>query len=145
MMAPLWSKYTVAKEQNNYDWIKKSIITLDRFLPIIACTMVIGVLFFEPVSRVWLHKELIYETGLIPSMAFYFFLQIWGSIYATVLNGIGHVNLQMILGITTALLNIPLSIFLGRNCGLGTTGVLLATVACMLITNILVTICTHKL
>lgn len=77
-------------------------------------------------------------------MAIYFFLQIWGSIYATVLNGIGHVNMQLVLGVSTAILNIPLSIFLGRECGLRTTGVLLATVICMLITDIPVTIHTHK-
>ena len=144
MMSPLWSKYTVAMEHKDYPWIKRSIITLDSVLPLVGIILFAGIFLFEPLAGIWLRKELVYEDGLVACMAIYFFLQIWGSIYATVLNGIGHVNLQLVLGVSTAILNIPLSIFLGRECGLRTTGVLLATVICMLITDIPVTIHTHK-
>lgn len=144
MMSPLWSKYTVAMEHNDYAWIKRTVFSFDKMLPLIAAILIIGVFAFEPVSRIWLRRSLDYESGLIPCMALYFFLQIWGSIYATVLNGIGHVNLQLVLAVVTAVLNIPLSIFLGQNCGMGSTGVLLATVVCMAITDIPVTIYTHK-
>ena len=143
MMAPLWSRYTVSMECKDYSWIKRTVISLDKALPIIAIILSIGVFLFEPISKIWLQKELNYEKGLIPCMAIYFFLQVWGSIYATVLNGIGHVNLQLILGVLTAIINIPLSVYLGYNCGLGSTGVLLATVVCMLVTDIPVTIHTH--
>ncbi len=144
MMAPLWSKYTVSMKEGDFKWIKKSILRLDAFLPIVVMILTLGVLFFRPAARIWLHKDLAYERGLIPGMAVYFLLQIWGSIYATVLNGMGHVNLQLILGVGSAVINIPLSIFLGKNCGLGTTGVLLATIICMAVTNIVVTIHTHN-
>lgn len=143
MISPLWSKYTVAMEHKDYSWIKKSIITLDKMLPLIAIGLSIGIFLFEPLVEIWLRRELVYEEGLIPCMAIYFFMRIWGSIYATVLNGIGYVNLQLMLAVFTAILNIPLSVILGRNCGLGTTGVLLATVICLLITEIPVTIHTH--
>lgn len=144
MMSPLWSKYTVAMEHKDYPWIKQSIVTLDKVLPLVGIILLAGTFLFEPLAKMWLRKELVYEDGLVACMAIYFFLQIWGSIYATVLNGIGHVNLQLVLGVSTAILNIPLSIFLGRECGLRTTGVLLATVICMLITDIPVTVHTHK-
>ncbi len=144
MMSPLWSKYTVAMECKDYSWIMKSIITLDKVLPLVGLVLSAGIFLFEPLAKIWLRKELVYENGLIACMALYFFLQIWGSIYATVLNGIGHVNMQLVMGVSTALLNIPLSIFLGRNCGLRTTGVLLATIICMLITDIPITIHTHR-
>lgn len=144
MITPLWSKYTVAKEQGDYRWIKKTVINLDKMLPIIGSILFIGIFLFEPVSRIWLHKTLAYEKGLIACMACYYFLTVWGSIYATVMNGLSMVNMQLILGGMTAIINIPLSIFLGKNCGLGSTGVCLATLICMIITNIPITYYVHQ-
>ena len=144
IMSPLWSKYTVAVEHKDFSWINRTIISIDKTLPFVAIILLMGIFLFKPISKIWLHRELVYEAGLIPCMALYFFLQIWGSIYATVLNGIGRVNLELVLGVLTAILNVPLSIILGRNCGFGSTGVLLATVVCMLITDIPVTIYTHR-
>lgn len=145
MISPLWSKYTVSMEQKNFKWIKETIINLDKTLPFIGIALTVGSFLFEPVSRIWLHKMLTYDAGLVQCMALYYFLTIWGSIYANVLNGMSKVNMQLVLGVTSAILNIPLSIFLGRDCGMGTTGVCLATVVCMLFTNIPVTISTHRL
>lgn len=145
MISPLWSKYTVAMEQKNYRWIKETVISLDKTLPLIGIALGIGSFVFEPISRIWLHKTLPYDTGLVQCMALYYFLTIWGSIYANVLNGMSKVNMQLILGCLAALVNVPLSIFLGKTCGLGTTGVCLATGICMLFTNIPVTISTHRL
>ncbi|WP_027397958.1 lipopolysaccharide biosynthesis protein [Anaerovibrio lipolyticus] len=143
-ISPLWSKYTMAVEQKNYVWIKTSIFKLDKMLPIIGLILIVSVFCFKPVANIWLQKELQYETGLIGTMAFYFFLMIWGSIYATVMNGMGILKLQLILAVSTATINIPLSIFLGKYCELGTTGVCLATVLCMLVSNILITISVHR-
>lgn len=145
MISPLWSKYTVASEQKNYKWIKQTVIKLDKTLPIIAVLLVIGSFLFEPISQIWLHKNLVYDTGLVQCMALYYFLTIWGSIYSNVLNGMSKVNLQLVLGIMAAVFNIPLSVFLGKSCDMGTTGVCLATGICMLFINIPVTISTHKL
>lgn len=143
MIAPLWSQYTVAVHKGNYSWINKTIISFDKLLPFIAIFLIMGIIFFEPLAEIWLRRDLSYESGLISCMALYWFLQIWGAIYANVLNGMSHVNLQLFFAVFTATLNIPLSIFLGKNCELGTTGVVLATVLCMLVTNIPVSVYTH--
>lgn len=144
MLAPLWSKYTVALQNNDYTWIKNTIFSLNKTLPLIGLILVMGVVVFKPLSVIWLQKNLEYEPGLILGMAIYYFLVVWGHIYATALNGMGRIDLQMYFGVGTAILNIPLSIVLGKYVGLGTTGVLLATIICMLITNIFVIIDTHK-
>lgn len=145
MISPLWSKYTVAMAKKDYKWIKKTVFCLDKMLPFIGIILIIEALVFQPLSRIWLHKELIYEAGLIPCMALYYFLSIWGSIYSNVLNGMSKVNLQLVMAVISAVLNIPLSILLGKNCVMGTTGVCLATCICMLMTNIPVTVGTHRL
>ncbi len=143
MLSPLWSRYTIALQNNEYSWIKKTILNLCKMLPFIAVCLILGALFFEPISQIWLHKKLAYEKGLVLCMAAYFFLMIWGSIYATALNGMGHINLQLYMGIIAAIINIPLSIYLGKSLNLGTTGVCLATVICMLCTNIPIIVEAH--
>jgi O-antigen/teichoic acid export membrane protein len=144
MLAPLWSKYTVAMVRNDYKWIKKSILSLNKMLVPIAMLLMVGILYFKPISVIWLHKELDYDNGLILCMGIYFFMIIWGSIYANVMNGIGQLNLQLVMAVLSAIINIPLSYFLGKTMHLQTTGVLLATIICMLITNIIVAIRVHR-
>lgn len=144
MMLPLWSKYTEAMERRDFRWIRDMIIKLDMLLIPIAIILVFGVFVYKPLSIIWLHKNLLYDKGLILAMAVYYFLYIWGTIYSTALNGMGKVSLQAGLGVTTAILNVPLSIFLGKNVGLNSTGVLVATIICMIITNIPITIRVHR-
>ena len=144
MISPLWSQYTVAMEKRDYKWIKKNICNLDKMLIPFSFLLLILVFVFEPISCVWLHKSLVYPKGLILYMGMYYFLSIWGSIYANVLNGMSKINMQLSLGCVVAVLNIPLSVFLGKNCKMGSAGVCLATVICMLISNIPITISTHR-
>lgn len=144
MLVPLWSKYTVAMVNKDFKWIKKSIITLNKMLIPVGIILILFVFCFKYISVIWLQKELNYDKGLILCMGIYYFLIIWGSIYSTVMNGIGKINLQLILAVFTALLNIPLSIFFSKTLHLNTTGVLIATIICMLITNIPVTVSVHR-
>lgn len=144
MLAPLWSRYTVAMVNKDFRWIKKSIISLDKMLVPVGILLIVCVYFFKSISIIWLKKELIYDKGLIACVGIYCFLMIWGSIYATVMNGMGQLNLQLILSVFTAVLNIPLSIFFGKTMQMHTTGVLFATIICMLIVNIPITVYAHR-
>ncbi len=132
-MSPLWSKYTVAKQEKDFVWIRKTILKLDAVLPFIAIILIVGALIYKPVSVVWLQKVLDYDKGLIPLMAVYAFVYVASNIYATLLNGMGLINIELIFGIITAVINIPLSVFFGKYCNMRTTGVLLATIVCLII------------
>lgn len=55
----------------------------------------------------------------------------WNNIYSFFLNGISKIRLQVILAVLAALANIPLSIFLAGHLGLGSSGVILATILCL--------------
>ncbi|QYH52207.1 lipopolysaccharide biosynthesis protein [Liquorilactobacillus hordei] len=140
MIAPLWSRFTVAFVRKDFIWMKKTLNKLNLSLIPIILVLLCGVLFFKPLSVIWLHKTLFFDKGLIPMMGIYYFLMIWGSIYSTFLNGIGKIKLQLYLAVFGALINIPLSIFFGKYCEMRTTGVLLATIICMVISNVPLTI-----
>lgn len=143
MIVPLWSKYTVYNERQDYRWIRNTLLKMDLIMPVVAVILIALTFLFKPIALFWLHEDLQYRNGLISGMAVYTFLMIWGSNYSTALNGIGRIDIQLYLAVFCAVVNVPLSIFLGRNCGLGSTGVLLATILCMILTNTIVTIDLH--
>ena len=64
----------------------------------------------------------------------------FGSIFVNVSNGMGIIKLQMIMCIVEAVLNIPLSVFLASNCGLGIMGVKIGTLLCCTGANVVMPI-----
>ena len=78
-------------------------------------------------------------------MAVYFIVYMYSGIYSIVLNGFGEVNIQLILGIISAILNIPFSIVLANGFGLQTTGICLGTIISMMVGNIAFTIQVNKI
>jgi Na+-driven multidrug efflux pump len=54
-----------------------------------------------------------------------------GNIFVVFINGVGKVQLQLIVGIICAILNIPLSYYFAHNLGLGSAGVILASIVCI--------------
>ncbi len=140
LVAPLWSKFTVAMEMKNYKWMRSIIRKMRILLIPIFIVMMFTVIFFQHLSDLWLGQHLVYESGLIVTMGLYVFSYIYSMIYATAMNGMGKVNLQVAVAVGAAVVNIPLSVFLATIGGLGTTGVCLATGLTSFVGNIIYTI-----
>ncbi len=77
-------------------------------------------------------------------MAVYNFCYIWSNIYAIACNGMERIHLQLYLAIIGAVINIPLSFYLGGRLHMRSTGVMLATVICMLMIAIPMAVDTHR-
>ena len=140
LVAPLWTKFTVAMEMKDYKWMRSIIRKMRILLIPIFIIMMLTVIFFQQLSDLWLGRQLVYESGLIVTMGLYVFSYIYSMIYATAMNGMGKVNLQVIVATAAAVVNIPLSIFFATRGGLGTTGVCLATGITSFVGNIIYTI-----
>lgn len=145
MISPLWSKFTVAKEMKDYSWMKKIVRKMNLLLIPVFMVIVITVIFFQPLSDIWLGRRLNYDKGLVLVMGVYIFSYIYSMIYATVMNGMGCVNLQLVVAIAAAIVNIPLSIFFAKSCMLGTTGICLATGLTSIIGNIIYTVYVNRI
>jgi O-antigen/teichoic acid export membrane protein len=128
VLLPFWSKATEMKEQNNWPWIKRAVKMLNLLLIPFAILIVFVVIFFDGLTTIWIGRVIGYSPYLIATLGIYCFLQLYNAIYSTMFAGIGAVNIQLALSLLSAAVNIPLSIFLAKNCGLGPTGVCLATV-----------------
>ncbi len=139
---PLWALYTKAQEEKKYSWIK-SIIKKQRLatLLIIAfCTFLI--LMSKYVFKYWIGEsfEFAYTTLII--IFGIALIHYWCNIHAIYLNGIGDLKLQTKTALISIILNIPLSIFLGKHSGVN--GVLLATIISISVFGILGTIEVNK-
>jgi O-antigen/teichoic acid export membrane protein len=128
ILSPFWSKATEMKAQNNWLWISRAIRSLVFLLIPFVILIIFIVIFFDSITNIWLGRVVIYSPHLIISLGVYCFLQIYNGIYSTMLNGIEAINVGFVFSLIFILGNIPLSIFFAKNCGLGPTGVCLATV-----------------
>ena len=140
VLAPIWGRVTLAKEQRDFVYIKKIIKKLKKILFLAILISIIIVICFKDISYIWLKREIDYPVGLIECMAIFVISNMYSGIYSTILNGIGNIRVQTIQAVLSAIINIPLSIFFAKNCGLGSTGVCLATTIESLIGNYVFTI-----
>lgn len=59
--------------------------------------------------------------------ALFVVVYLWYSIFIYFINGTGKIKLQLYTAVTVAIFNIPLSIFLAKNMGMGAAGVILGS------------------
>ena len=135
----------MAKEMKDYGWMRKIMLRMQLILIPVFIVMTITVIFFQQLSDIWLGTHLYYEPGLIITMGIYIFSHIYSTIYASAMNGMGNVNLQIAVAVVSAIINIPLSIFLAKPYGFGTTGVCMATGITSIIGNIIFTVHVRKI
>ena len=125
IMMPFWSAFTEAWVKEEYSWIKNIIKSLIKLWAIIGIVTLIMLLCSNLVYRLWVGKEIRVPNMLSAIMAVYVVLNAWGSIYSQFLNGVGKVKVQIYSAVICAVVNIPLSIFLGKRMGI--SGVILST------------------
>lgn len=137
-LSPMWSKVTQTAANGDFSWIMKAL--KKSLLAMVPFALVFGVLAFafKPIAKIWLGTELNYVPGLIPCMAIYYTLFLIGSVLSSIANGLGRTRVQLITGLAGAVINIPLSVFLCLVVKLDATGVLLATILTMAVSNVAV-------
>jgi len=126
IITPLWSAYTHAHAQGDMDWIKNKLYKLNLLLLPLTLGILFLIIFGPKIIEIWIGKDLGITSLLLWTMGGFTFIRAWNNIYAIFLNGIGKIGLQVKIAIIQSVMNIPLSIFLGRR--IGVSGVLLATI-----------------
>ena len=132
ILAPLWSRYTIENEKKNYIWIKNCLKYQLRLILIFILGILLLSCLFLPITKIWLHRDIDFPRSLIISMAIYTIVNMFAGIFATFLNGTGNINIELLLGLFGAIINIPLSVFFAKYFGWGLAGVCMATIVCQL-------------
>lgn len=132
ILTPYWSTITEAYTKGDYDWIKTSMKNLFKISMVLIFVIILMVVVSPLIYRIWIGKDVIIPLSLTIYMGIFFSLSIFYLPYNFFINGVGKVKLQMYFIVIAAIVNIPLSIFLAKNLGLGVGGVILGTTLCSL-------------
>ena len=126
ILTPFWSAFTEAWIKKDIQWTKNSMRKLKIFWVFLSAVTILMLIFSNFIYKIWVGKEIQIPINVSAAMATYVIVNAWNGIYSQFLNGIGKIQLQLIISIVAAILNVPLAIFLGMQIGI--SGVLLANV-----------------
>jgi len=140
---PYWSSFTEAFVKNDIQWIRKSINVLNRYAYGFVLVSIVLLLISPLVYSVWLQNKISIPLELSCLMCVYFIIILLTTPYTIFINGSGKVSLQSWQAILSAILNIPLCLLFAGYLKMGTSGVVLATIICLLPTLFLAPIQTN--
>ena len=131
IVTPFWSAFTEAWVKKDYGWIKRIIQKLKRIWLLYLVLGIAMISLAKFIYALWVGKDIIIPFSLTLAMGLYFLARAYGGIYVNFLNGTGKVKLQFYTAFFSAILNIPLSIFLAKTLNFGLAGIILATFICI--------------
>ena len=126
IVSPFWSAFTEAWTKKDIKWINNIMKNLMRVWLLFVFGGIIMLLFSSLIFKLWIRKDFEVPISISILSLCWALIYTWNGIFSQFLNGIGKIKIQLILGISTALLNIPLALLLGKT--IGVAGVLLANV-----------------
>ncbi len=145
ILTPFWSAITEAAALNDYKWMKSTYKQLTHVWIGIILLSVLMVLLSDTVYEIWIGRKIRIPYVLTCSMAIYQIVMSWNRIVTVIANGVGKVKLQLYYTIASAVINIPLALFLSKNIIHSAAGVTLATTISSLLCTYIGTIQTHRI
>jgi len=143
ILMPLWSAYTDAYHRHDLSWIKAMLgkqLVIFIFLVILTLLLII---FAKKIIIWWIGDNIKTDSYLVICMGIYVVISMWNNVFAFFINGIGKIKIQMYTAIIAMAINIPLSIYFGKNLGYGVSGVIMATTVSLSIAAIVLPIQTY--
>jgi O-antigen/teichoic acid export membrane protein len=134
ILSPVWTGFTDAYCRQDFIWIRSTIKKLKRIALILSVITIVMILSSNLMYDIWLGKNRTFEIPLLLSatMGIYIIVTILVSPYIYFLNGVGKINLQMILSCCTLLTSIPISIFMIRYMQMGVAAVVIGPIVSLL-------------
>lgn len=118
IITPLWSAFTEANAKNDFEWIKNTMKRLIQIWIGLCIVVLLMLLFANTFYKIWVGNAVQIPFSLSVVVALYIVINSWCSIFAYYINGVGKIKLQLYSGFLGAIINIPLSIYLGKIYGI---------------------------
>lgn len=131
VLTPYWSAFTEAFHTGDLEWINKSIERLKKFFFLTVILVLLMVLMAPLAYHAWVGTKVSVGTSLTSLIAVLTILTIWNSIYASFLNGVSKIQLQLYSSLIISVVNVPLSLFFAKTLDLGIEGVVLSGCCCV--------------
>ncbi|MGM8362800.1 lipopolysaccharide biosynthesis protein [Flavobacterium sp. ARAG 55.4] len=112
ILTPYWTAFTEAFYKKEYEWIEKTINTLVKYWSLSIIALIIMLFCANFVIKLWLGGVVNVSLPLSISICLYIIVFNWNAIFASFLNGVGKIRIQIMYAIVMGIINIPLSFFL---------------------------------
>ncbi|HVG15594.1 MAG TPA: oligosaccharide flippase family protein [Chitinophagaceae bacterium] len=125
IMTPLWPAFTAANAKKDFSWIEQTVGKFEKLSLLIFLLGLLMLLVSGKAYEAWVGNKVQVPFYLSVVLCFYTCLNTYRTIFCYYANAVGKIKIQLILIVTSGLINIPLAIFLGK--WLGLPGVVLST------------------
>lgn len=144
ILSPLWPAFTDAYTKKDFVWMNKIYNKMSKLYLVLILAVICVVLLSPYIIQIWIGNEIKVPFILTVSIGLYTMVHSWSQLQVLLINGIGTVKLQTYVTMIGLVLHIPLSLFLGRQLGWGTVGVITSMSAIAIIYSIFFTIQIRK-
>ena len=145
LTSPLWSAFTDAYVKGDDRWIRTTVKKTVKLWGVLTFVAVI-MLALSPIAyRLWIGQTVEIPFSLSIAMCLLVVLMTWNGVFTLFVNGVGKIQLQVLFAVGVGLCFIPLSILFAKVLNMGSAGVVLATVACMLPGSIITPLQYHRI
>lgn len=143
VLTPFWSAVTDAITRGEYDWVKKTVISLNKIWGLSVICAIIMTIICDWVYKIWLNDSIDIPMHLTIACAAYACVSNWNNIYSYILSGTGKLQIQLWLASFQGIIYIPCAIILGKVMGL--VGIPIALTCVLLLSSILPPIQCYKI
>jgi len=132
ILTPYWTAFTEAYFNKDFGWIKKTINRLILYWFLSVFILIIMVVIAGWVIELWVGNDAVVPLSLSLSICAYVAVTNWNAIFASFLNGVGKIRVQIFYAIIMGILNIPLCFVFVKAFGFGTFAMPFSNFICLL-------------
>lgn len=118
IMNPIWPAFVEARIKNDFNWINKVIKKLQLTACVLVLISIVMVIYSDQFYFFWIGTRVNISPELNIVLAIYVCINIFRTIYCSYINSYSFIGLQVVLILFAGIVNIPLSIYLGKSWGL---------------------------
>ena len=143
IITPFWSAFTDAYAVKDMAWIKQIFLKMQKAWLAMAGFAFLLFMMSPFLIRLWLHQLVSVPLLLSFFMTLYVIGSCWHMLCCYLLNGINKIRLQLYMYVLCFFINIPISIFLGKQIGI--TGIVISNLIVFVGMGVVFYIQCHKI
>ena len=128
ILSPLWPAFTDAYTKKDFYWMRSVYKKISQIFFISCIGLAIMVCISPFAYSIWIGDKANIPIAMTIAVCIYMVIYNWDSLQVNLINGVGSIKLQTYVTLIGIVLHIPLSLFLGVVCRLGTIGVIISMI-----------------
>lgn len=117
IVSPMWSAFTDAYEKRDFNWMRSTLKKLEVWYFLAFCICCLACIASPICYKLWIGEKVSIPFILSIAVMLLMISQIGGNIFTTIICGLGHMRLQTIIYVISALIAFPIMTYSCRKFG----------------------------